>query len=129
MIVMNDPSSDLFCDTAIEKAVDLIRAGQLIAFPTETVYGLGADATNASAVATIFAVKNRPSFNPLIIHVANLQAAEELVIFDDRARALAEIFWPSIGTARRTVKTGFIGMIRDASPAAVHLIPCMNSSW
>ena len=91
---MNDPPNDLFCDTAIEKAVDHIRAGQLIAFPTETVYGLGADATNASAVATIFAVKDRPSFNPLIIHVANLQAAEELVIFDDRARALAETCWP-----------------------------------
>ena len=91
---MNDPPNDLFCDTAIEKAVDHIRAGQLIAFPTETVYGLGADATNASAVATIFAVKDRPSFNPLIIHVANLQAAEELVIFDDRARALTETCWP-----------------------------------
>ena len=91
---MNDPSSDLFCGTAIEKAVDHIRAGRLIAFPTETVYGLGADATNADAVATIFDVKERPTFNPLIIHVANAQAAEELVIFDDRARALAEVFWP-----------------------------------
>ena len=126
---MNELPNDFFCDTAIEKAVDHIRAGQLIAFPTETVYGLGADATNASAVATIFAVKDRPSFNPLIIHVADAKVAEELVIFDDRARALAEIFWPSIGMARRTVKTGFIGMIREASPAAVHLIPCMNSSW
>ena len=91
---MNDPSSDLFCTTEIEKAVDHIRAGRLIAFPTETVYGLGADATNADAVATIYAVKERPSFNPLIIHVANTQAAEGLVIFDDRARALAENYWP-----------------------------------
>ena len=56
---MNNPSSDPFCDTAIAKAVDHIRAGRLIAFPTETVYGLGADATNADAVATIFAVKER----------------------------------------------------------------------
>jgi len=92
--VTNDPLNVSFCDNAIEEAVNHIRAGRLIAFPTETVYGLGADATNASAVATIFAVKERPSFNPLIIHVANVQAAEELVVFDDRARSLAETCWP-----------------------------------
>ena len=62
--------------------------------PTETVYGLAADATNADAVARIYAAKGRPSFNPLIVHVAGLAAAERLGVFDDAARALAEAHWP-----------------------------------
>ena len=60
-------------DEAIGAAAEHLRAGRLVAFPTETVYGLGADATNAAAVAAIFAAKGRPSFNPLIIHVADEQ--------------------------------------------------------
>jgi L-threonylcarbamoyladenylate synthase len=78
----------------ITKAATLIKDGQLVAFPTETVYGLGADATNAQAVASIYALKMRPSFNPLICHVADLNAAEKLALFDARARSLAQIFWP-----------------------------------
>lgn len=65
-----------------------------MAFPTETVYGLGADATKGEAVAAIFAAKDRPEFNPLIIHLAGINVAEKLVQFDDRARAAAKAFWP-----------------------------------
>jgi len=78
----------------IAKAARLIRAGRLVAFPTETVYGLSADATNGEAVAAIFAAKGRPEFNPLIIHLAGILDAEKLVQFDDRARAVAAAFWP-----------------------------------
>lgn len=79
---------------AIARAAELIRAGRLVAFPTETVYGLGADATDDRAVAAIFAAKRRPTFNPLIVHVADLAMAEPLAAFDDRARAVAARFWP-----------------------------------
>ena len=79
---------------AIADAVALLKDGRLVAFPTETVYGLGADATNAKAVAGIYALKNRPSFNPLIAHVADHDAAENLAVFDERARILAALFWP-----------------------------------
>jgi L-threonylcarbamoyladenylate synthase len=78
----------------IGEAARLIRAGALVAFPTETVYGLGADATNDLAVAAIFAAKDRPRFNPLIVHVADLDAAEALARFDARARRFAARFWP-----------------------------------
>ena len=80
--------------SAIDQAAAALRAGELVAFPTETVYGLGADATNGAAVAAIFAAKRRPRFNPLIIHVATLRQATELVEFDDRAVRLGEAFWP-----------------------------------
>jgi L-threonylcarbamoyladenylate synthase len=83
------------CDAAsLRDAGDFIRAGGLVAFPTETVYGLGADATNGKAVACIFAAKGRPQFNPLIVHVADLDAAEALGQFSDAARLLAKHFWP-----------------------------------
>ncbi|WP_374578816.1 L-threonylcarbamoyladenylate synthase [Phenylobacterium sp.] len=71
-----------------------LRAGRLIILPTETVYGLGGDASNADAVAAIFAAKGRPAFNPLISHVADLAAAERIAVFDERARVLAQAFWP-----------------------------------
>jgi tRNA threonylcarbamoyl adenosine modification protein (Sua5/YciO/YrdC/YwlC family) len=79
---------------AIAEAAALIRDGGIVAVPTETVYGLAADATNAEAVARIYAAKGRPSFNPLIVHVADLAAAERIAVFDADARALAEAFWP-----------------------------------
>jgi L-threonylcarbamoyladenylate synthase len=75
-------------------AADILRAGGLVAFPTETVYGLGADARNDLAVAGIFAAKGRPRFNPLIVHVPNLAAARAFAIFDRHAEELAERFWP-----------------------------------
>jgi L-threonylcarbamoyladenylate synthase len=87
--LINDPTP-----AAIAKAARLLREGKLVAFPTETVYGLGADATNDEAVASIFAAKGRPQFNPLIVHVANTAAAERYGVFDVRARALAARFWP-----------------------------------
>jgi L-threonylcarbamoyladenylate synthase len=78
----------------IARAVHALREGELVAFPTETVYGLGADATNGRAVAAIYAAKRRPQFNPLIVHVQDLAQAETLVEFPPHARALAERFWP-----------------------------------
>jgi L-threonylcarbamoyladenylate synthase len=78
----------------VAEAAALLRAGALVAFPTETVYGLGGDARDGSAVAGIFAAKGRPQFNPLICHVAEADAAFAEVIADDRARALAARFWP-----------------------------------
>lgn len=79
---------------AIARAGEIIRAGGLVAFPTETVYGLGADATNDKAVASIFAAKGRPQFNPLIVHVPDLAAAAQIVAFNPLARKLADAFWP-----------------------------------
>ncbi len=83
------PSTEAFA-----RAAALLRAGRLVAFPTETVYGLGADATSDEAVAGIFAAKDRPQFNPLIVHFTDAGAAEDEVIFDDRARKVAAAFWP-----------------------------------
>jgi len=79
---------------AIAEAARLILAGQPVAVPTETVYGLAADATSAEAVARIYAAKGRPSFNPLIVHVADLAAAERIGLFDTNALALANAHWP-----------------------------------
>ena len=79
---------------AVAEAATRLRAGGLVAVPTETVYGLAADATSAEAVARIYAAKGRPSFNPLIVHVPDLAAAERIERFDAGARALAAAFWP-----------------------------------
>lgn len=78
----------------LARAAHLIRAGGLVAFPTETVYGLGADAGNGEAVARIFEAKGRPRFNPLIVHVGSLAQAEALGEFGPEARRLADAFWP-----------------------------------
>ena len=75
-------------------AADILTAGGLVAFPTETVYGLGGDARNGSSVAGIYAAKGRPSFNPLIVHVADLNMAQRYAKFDDLALKLADTFWP-----------------------------------
>jgi len=79
---------------AIERAAELIRAGQCVAVPTETVYGLAADATSGEAVARIYATKGRPSFNPLIVHVGSLDDAATLAGLSPVARRLADAFWP-----------------------------------
>ncbi len=79
---------------AIAQAARIIRGGGLVAFPTETVYGLGADAAQGKAVARIFEAKGRPRFNPLIVHVADLEAALGLADFCEMAFALARRFWP-----------------------------------
>ncbi|HEX8666564.1 MAG TPA: L-threonylcarbamoyladenylate synthase [Beijerinckiaceae bacterium] len=95
---MNDPGSKterLGPDEAgIARASDILARGALVAFPTETVYGLGADATSAAAVARIYAAKARPRFNPLIAHVADLATARREGVFDVDALALARKFWP-----------------------------------
>lgn len=78
----------------LDEAAALLRDGRLVAFPTETVYGLGANACIDTAVAGIFAAKGRPHFNPLIVHVPDMPAALRLADFDDRARQVAERFWP-----------------------------------
>jgi L-threonylcarbamoyladenylate synthase len=79
---------------AIAEAARVLAAGGLVAFPTETVYGLGADATNGAAAARLYAAKSRPSFNPLIVHVGDQAAAQRLAHFDGAASALAAAFWP-----------------------------------
>jgi L-threonylcarbamoyladenylate synthase len=83
-----------FGDAAIAEAARLILAGEPVAMPTETVYGLAADATNAAAVAHIYAAKGRPTFNPLIVHVPNFAAAETIGVFNAAARELAKAHWP-----------------------------------
>ena len=79
---------------AIARAAALLRAGRLVAFPTETVYGLGGDAASDLAVAAIFAAKARPRFNPLIVHVCDLPEAERLAVFNSPAHRAAARFWP-----------------------------------
>ncbi len=78
----------------LDRAAALLRGGGLVAFPTETVYGLGADATDDRAVARIFAAKERPEFNPLIVHVTGVEAARRIADFDATAERLAQAFWP-----------------------------------
>ncbi|QBF33543.1 L-threonylcarbamoyladenylate synthase [Thalassococcus sp. S3] len=78
----------------IARAAHLLQSGALVAFPTETVYGLGADARNGKAVALIFQAKNRPQFNPLIVHVPSMEAAQRYVHWSDMAQKVAEAFWP-----------------------------------
>ncbi|MBA1158269.1 L-threonylcarbamoyladenylate synthase [Microvirga mediterraneensis] len=78
----------------LARAADILRGGGLVAFPTETVYGLGADATDAEAVAGIYAAKERPSFNPLISHLDSFESARVQGLFDETATRLAQAFWP-----------------------------------
>jgi L-threonylcarbamoyladenylate synthase len=81
-------------DDAIAEAAQCLSGGGLVAFPTETVYGLGVDATDGRAIARLYAAKGRPSFNPLIAHVADAAAAQTLARFDEAAERLAAAFWP-----------------------------------
>ncbi len=91
---MNAPRIMAADATGIAEAAAMIRSGQIVAFPTETVYGLGADATNDAAVAKIFAAKGRPDFNPLIVHVKDAPAARGYVRWTETATTLAARFWP-----------------------------------
>ena len=97
----------------IARAAELLREGRLVAFPTETVYGLGADARNGLAVAAIYEAKGRPQFNPLIVHVNGLEAAERLVALPEAGLRLAEAFWPGPLTlvARMRAKSGIAGLV------------------
>jgi len=78
----------------MEHAAELIRSGELVAFPTETVYGLGADAFSATAVRKIFQAKGRPGDNPLIVHVASIEQAAEVAEVNETALSLMRAFWP-----------------------------------
>ena len=81
-------------DAGLDRAAVVLRQGSLVAFPTETVYGLGGDARSDLAVARIFEAKGRPRFNPLIVHVPDVAAAREFAVFDARAEEVAARFWP-----------------------------------
>ena len=116
-----DPASG-----GIARAAALIRAGTLVAMPTETVYGLAARADSADAVAAIYRAKGRPDFNPLIVHVSGIPQAEQMARFDDRARLLAERFWPGpltlvlpalAGNGIAQAVTAGLGTIALRSPA------------
>ena len=93
--MVGEPNKLIAPDTAgIARAAELLRAGELVAVPTETVYGLAARADSAEAVAKIYRTKGRPDFNPLIVHVSSPYQAEQFGLFDERAHRLAEAFWP-----------------------------------
>src|SRR3954462_5834435 len=79
---------------AVDACARCLSRGCLVAFPTETVYGLGCDATDAQAIARLYLAKGRPSFNPLIAHVADISAARQIARFDASAKRLADAFWP-----------------------------------
>jgi len=102
----SDPRISPADPMGIARAVEMLRAGQVVALPTETVYGLAADASRADAVAAIYRTKGRPDFNPLIVHVPDLAAARTLVIFDERAEKLAAAFWPGPLTLVLPLKQG-----------------------
>ncbi len=90
----------------LARAAELLRAGGLVSFPTETVYGLGADATNDKAVARIFEAKGRPHFNPLIIHLPSLEAVARYAVLEGEALRLAEAFWPGPLTLVLPIREG-----------------------
>lgn len=93
-------------DAGIARAAELLRGGALVAVPTETVYGLAARADSDAAVAAIYRAKGRPDFNPLIVHVASLEMARRLALFDARAEGLAARFWPGPLTLVLPLKSG-----------------------
>ena len=99
-----------YTNSTIEKASQIIKSGGLVSFPTETVYGLGADAFNSKAVAKIFEAKGRPNFNPLISHIAEMEMLTELARTDERVNSLAKQFWPGPLTFvlnRKNINTSF----------------------
>ncbi len=112
-------------NTGVETAAEILRLGGLVAFPTETVYGLGADARNDRAVAGIYAAKGRPQFNPLIVHVASVAAAEAIAEFDDTARRLASAFWPGPLTLVLPVRpdSGISRLISAGLPSVAVRVP------
>ena len=92
--VIKKIDKNIVCPEELAEAIEYLRNGEIVAFPTETVYGLGADATNASAVKKIFTAKGRPNDNPLIVHVADIESADSLAYLTPLAKKLAATFWP-----------------------------------
>ncbi len=112
-----------FDQSGIDRAVSLLRGGGLVAFATETVYGLGGDARDDLAVARIFEAKGRPRFNPLIVHVADLAMAERYAVFDARARDLAAAFWPGPLTMVLPLRGGLSRLVTADLPSVAIRIP------
>lgn len=114
-----------FGSDAIAEAARLILAGEPVAVPTETVYGLAADATNAAAVARIYAAKGRPSFNPLIVHVPDLDAADRLAELEPALRTLAEAHWPGALTmvAPGRADAGIASIVTAGLPTIALRVP------
>ena len=121
---MDRPTGDLTTLTlpadayGIASAINLLQAGEVVALPTETVYGLAARADSAAAVAKVYAAKGRPSFNPLIVHVADMRQANTLVRIDSRAQRLIEQHWPGPLTLVLPLKPGakIAGLVRAGLP-------------
>ena len=115
-------------ETGIARAARLLAAGELVAFPTETVYGLGADATNDLAVAKVFEAKGRPSFNPLIAHVPTLAAAERIGHLPDAARALVADGWPAGLTLVVPLreKSGLSRLVTSGQPSVALRVPASS---
>lgn len=114
-----------FSPASIDRAAKIILARQPVAIPTETVYGLAADATSAPAVRAIFEAKGRPSFNPLIVHVLNLAQAEQLIELTEPGRRLAAAHWPGPLTlvARARHSTGLAAEVRAGLPTLAVRVP------
>lgn len=104
----------------VDAAVEALRSGGLVLLPTETVYGLGADAARPESVARIFEAKGRPRFNPLIAHVHDVAAARRLGVMDERAERLAEAFWPGPLTLVLPVAAG--GVVSDLARAGLDTV-------
>lgn len=121
-----DPATIMAADAAgIAAAARLILAGEPVAVPTETVYGLAADATNGEAVARIYAAKGRPSFNPLIVHCRDLDAAQAIARIDDAGRRLAAAFWPGALTivAPLAENSSIAGIVTAGLPTIALRVP------
>ncbi|MFC7537564.1 L-threonylcarbamoyladenylate synthase [Sphingomonas sp. GCM10030256] len=112
-------------EESLAEAARLVLAGQPVAVPTETVYGLAADATNGEAVARVYAAKGRPSFNPLIVHVPDLSAARDIGDFEDEALKLAEQHWPGPLTLIVPLKegTGIASLVTAGLPTIALRVP------
>lgn len=107
------------------RAAELLRGGELVAFPTETVYGLGGDATNDMAVARIFEAKGRPRFNPLIVHVDRIETVRDYVEWSHAAEVLASAFWPGPLTLVLPIRpgTGISGLVTAGLPSLAVRVP------
>lgn len=118
-------------EASLAAASRLIRDGQPVAVPTETVYGLAADATNPEAVARVYEAKGRPRFNPLIVHVADLGAAERLGVFDEAALALADAHWPGPLTlvVERRADSGLSSLVTTGLPSVALRVPAGEVMW
>ncbi|AXC48767.1 threonylcarbamoyl-AMP synthase [Paracoccus suum] len=122
-----ESQTELLRDDAagITRAAALLQAGELVAIPTETVYGLAADARNGAAVARIYAAKGRPQFNPLIVHVPDVEAARRIAVLPPDAEALADAFWPGPLTLLAPLRedSGIAGLVTAGLPSVALRVP------